>query len=203
MGHMKKWSDDTQEAKAARADYARAWRAKNQNHANAMAREWRKNNPEKVKATKRRDYEKNRARYIANATTWKKAHPEKRKEYWRRYYDKHKDEVNAKSRAWAAANPEAARKAQRRNQVRRYGLTLDDFDSLVARQHNRCAICAMPGDQTTHGVLDVDHDHATGFVRGLICHNCNRAIGMMCDDAERLTAAANYLLRCRLVAVRC
>lgn len=54
-----------------------------------------------------------------------------------------------------------------------YGLTMDQFDALVAAQRGLCAMC---GHAPT-GRFNVDHDHATGAVRALLCGPCNRALG--------------------------
>jgi hypothetical protein len=59
-----------------------------------------------------------------------------------------------------------------------------------------CAICDLPERATRNGVpkrLAVDHDHATGAVRALLCSRCNLAIGYMEDCPARLRAAADYL----------
>jgi hypothetical protein len=55
-----------------------------------------------------------------------------------------------------------------------------------------CAICRQP-ERTPGRALAVDHDHATGEVRGLLCGNCNRGIGFLGDSAELLESAAGYL----------
>jgi hypothetical protein len=72
-----------------------------------------------------------------------------------------------------------------------YGLTLDRFWAMAARQGNRCAICReLP---IGYARLSVDHCHTTGKVRGLLCTNCNAAIGMFREDPGRLRAAIRYL----------
>lgn len=72
-----------------------------------------------------------------------------------------------------------------------HGLRVGQYDSLLQEQGGGCAIC---GQQCTSGrSLAVDHDHATGAIRGLLCGTCNRAIGMMQDSPEILRAAAQYL----------
>lgn len=82
---------------------------------------------------------------------------------------------------------------------RRHGITVEDYSRLLARQGGGCAICsARPeprgeGRHRPNDVLHVDHDHATGRVRGLLCHGCNCAIGFMEDDTDRLLAAVAYL----------
>jgi len=73
-----------------------------------------------------------------------------------------------------------------------YGVSRAEFDHMLAVQDGKCAICGgSNGDQK----LAIDHDHASGRVRGLLCHNCNHAIGKMKDDPARLRRAAEYLER--------
>ncbi len=77
----------------------------------------------------------------------------------------------------------------------RYKLSVSDYRELLAKQDNKCAICftADPGDY--HGRFCIDHDHATGHVRGLLCHNCNVALGSFRDSVANLLNAALYLQR--------
>ena len=77
--------------------------------------------------------------------------------------------------------------------MKKYGITLDDYEALSAAQDNRCLIC---GDAETGG-LHVDHDHRTGRVRGLLCGRCNKAIGLFDDDPTRVLAAERYLVDSR------
>jgi hypothetical protein len=72
---------------------------------------------------------------------------------------------------------------------RKYGLTLEVYDAMLASQGGGCAICGNPNAD------NVDHDHATGKVRGILCFNCNIAVGQMEDDEDRLAAAMAYLSR--------
>lgn len=82
---------------------------------------------------------------------------------------------------------------RRRCDLSIYGLTPADYDRKLVEQDARCAICATtePGRRQAH--FSVDHDHATGVVRGLLCHFCNVALGHFGDDPARLRAAAAYL----------
>lgn len=78
--------------------------------------------------------------------------------------------------------------------LRRYGIDLQAYEKMLADQSGVCAICG--GVQSgAKKRLCVDHCHATGAVRGLLCDSCNVGIGRMADSAERLFAAARYLLR--------
>lgn len=70
-------------------------------------------------------------------------------------------------------------------------MTMQDYDQLLERQGGVCAICKMPSEET----LVVDHDHASGSVRGLLCTPCSRVLGQIKDGAPTLQAAIHYLQR--------
>jgi hypothetical protein len=77
---------------------------------------------------------------------------------------------------------------------RRYGISSEDYERLLAEQRGSCAICGGgPGGSARH--FHVDHQHDTGEVRGLLCGNCNRGLGYLCEDPEIVRTAAEYLLR--------
>ena len=67
-----------------------------------------------------------------------------------------------------------------------------EFDALLDSQGGRCAICRTE-TAGGKGGWHVDHDHATGRIRGLLCHGCNIALGYFRDDPDRLRAAMAYL----------
>lgn len=86
-------------------------------------------------------------------------------------------------------NPQAARKA---NIKFHYGLTMDEHDALLEKQGGVCAICREPPEGLW---LNVDHDHSSGAVRGLLCNRCNTGLGLFQDDTRTLRAAVEYLDR--------
>src|SRR4051812_31058448 len=80
-----------------------------------------------------------------------------------------------------------ARKAGNREAhlKRRYNLTPGEYDSMLKAQGGRCAICRTDDPKSNGGrSFAVDHDHATGEVRGLLCAPCNRGLGYFGDDVE-------------------
>ena len=108
-------------------------------------------------------------------------------------------------RAWQQANPERHSENQRRRRQRpevkarerdyylrrKYGITLEEYDALLAEQGGACAICRRP---PTDGIsLHVDHDHKTGARRALLCFRCNNSLGDLEDDPDLLRRAAAYL----------
>jgi hypothetical protein len=73
--------------------------------------------------------------------------------------------------------------------VRRYGITAQQVNDMIEVQLGRCLICQRPlGDNP-----QVDHDHDSGDVRGILCFNCNGGLGQFGDDRERLSRAMDYL----------
>lgn len=83
---------------------------------------------------------------------------------------------------------------QERKLLKKYGLTLIDYNNLLKVQEYRCAICQIHQDELKRK-LDVDHNHKTGENRGLLCTNCNRALGKLKDRATICVRAAEYLLK--------
>lgn len=73
--------------------------------------------------------------------------------------------------------------------VRRYGMTVNEFDAMLEAQGGVCALCRVRKPE------HVDHDHLTGAVRGVLCSCCNQGLGNFRDDAATLRLAADYLER--------
>jgi hypothetical protein len=96
---------------------------------------------------------------------------------------------------------DCSRRREAHRTVAKYGITLDEYERRAVEQGGVCAICQQSESAAgNHGGvrrLTVDHDHATGVVRGLLCSRCNVAIGMLDDDPERFVAAAEYLRSAR------
>lgn len=77
----------------------------------------------------------------------------------------------------------------------KYGITREQWEAMLAEQGGRCAICRGTRPGGRGGVWAVDHDHATGVVRGLLCSLCNTGLGMFGDSTQRLSDALAYLRR--------
>jgi hypothetical protein len=74
-----------------------------------------------------------------------------------------------------------------------YGFSVDEYDSLYEKQQGRCAICHTDNPGGPHNRLYVDHDHITGKIRGLLCQQCNLALGLFKDSQDILGSAIVYL----------
>lgn len=127
---------------------------------------------------KEREQERKR-KHARNMTPEQRA---KRVEVQRRWREKNKDFA----RQWRQQNPAK----QRQYQIKaKYGLTPEQWDLLVIGQEGRCAIC-----NRATADLAVDHCADTMKVRGLLCLNCNVAIGHLRHDPTLLERARSYLL---------
>ncbi len=119
--------------------------------------------------------------------------------------------VNAKAREWQRNNPDRMKaiSARGREKMRqsgrlkdrylrdRFGITIEDYNRMLDEQNGACAICGRPETSMHQGKirdLAVDHCHATGRVRGLLCGNCNNGLGRFEDDPDRMLAAAIYVI---------
>ena len=88
-------------------------------------------------------------------------------------------------------NPIRAAEVSRRSTLKyQYGMSIEEYDALLASQDGVCAIC---GSLPVKKRLAVDHDHTTNDVRGLLCTRCNTTLGRMKDDPALLRRAADYV----------
>jgi hypothetical protein len=150
-------------------------RSRDKDSVRAYQREWaradRRSNPEKHRAGARRRYSVNREKVLDSVKAYAARNVEKISERKKKKY----------------ASKEY--KARRTDSLRRlYGITHDDYERMYRDQDGCCAICSEQ-----HPVLDVDHCHRNGDVRGLLCQKCNKALGLLKDDVGLLQAAADYL----------
>lgn len=107
--------------------------------------------------------------------------------YERKRRSKNRAQINARQREVWAAEP---RRWKHYRLKGKYGITIEQYDGMMAAQDGRCAICAVPFSDTQPYV---DHNHATGEIRGLLCGNCNNGLGRFKDDPRRLLGAVAYL----------
>jgi len=124
------------------------------------------------------------------------ANIEEKRAYDRAYGNARKEKRAKRVKTWRENNRERMRLHSRRHHLARaFNMTLEEYADRLARQNGVCAICGT-ADTRPWSVFDVDHDHGTGQVRGLLCHPCNVILGQCKDDANTLRAAVAYLERC-------
>ena len=121
-----------------------------------------------------------------------------------RYIENPEQEI-ARVKAWQQANaerlnayrrqrrrlPEVKERERKSHLKRKFDLTPEEYAARLAAQAGVCAICERQPPEGRQ--VDIDHDHRTGEVRGLVCNSCNQAIGLLGEDTFRLMSAAAYL----------
>jgi len=103
-------------------------------------------------------------------------------------------------------DPSIYRRIQRPSKLKcYYGITIEDYNRMLAKQGGGCALCGATnplvgnrtylrnGKKTKRTVFDVDHNHKTGKVRGLLCTRCNRLVGLANDKIETAKKLVKYL----------
>jgi hypothetical protein len=116
----------------------------------------------------------------------------------KRYRDRYPDKMKAQKKRYRERHLEKARRSNaavnRRRRLSFYGLSEAEFEAIESLQGGRCKLCGgvQPG-RLAGRHLCVDHCHATGRVRGLLCSSCNRALGLFRENAELLRRAVDYI----------
>jgi len=100
-----------------------------------------------------------------------------------------KEKSRERTRQWQRSHPDVVF----RSRLKKFGITPIQYEELLRAQNGVCAICKTVKQSTIKTKLHVDHDHLSGEIRGLLCHNCNVTLGLMKDNPDLLRAAADYL----------
>ena len=114
---------------------------------------------------------------------WRKNNPEKRKA----------QELRSRNK------PENKRRRKNTELKKLYGITIEQYERIVLEQNNKCAICNKENIKLNHPThikqasLVVDHNHETGFIRGLLCYTCNLAVGNLKDNLINAKSLVSYL----------
>lgn len=185
-----------QKCKPCNTAASREWYEANRESVSASGKVYRGANRERRLAYGRAYHEANRERSNEKRKAWRKANPDRNKAAIKAWEEANQERKRATDKAWYEANYERIIEQRRpRVRERKYGVTPETYDAMLADQVGRCAICGTdePGGKNT--CLSIDHDHATGVVRGLLCINCNHGIGALGDSVEGISKALEYLLR--------
>lgn len=102
-------------------------------------------------------------------------------------------EVN---KEWRDRNPDKVKILARRSTLKVRGINEEQYQVLLEKQGGKCGICHGSQTKRKTGLLmnfAVDHDHLTGEIRGLLCQDCNRGLGLLGDTIQMLQSAIVYL----------
>lgn len=109
-----------------------------------------------------------------------------------RYYERHKERLKKIVRDYITNNPEKRKETVKRSNIKtKYGLTLEDYNSMHHEQEYKCKICQRHANEFKKGLV-VDHNHKTGKVRALLCLTCNTQLYVL-ENKELYDKFVNYL----------
>lgn len=160
-----------EERKRRNAERTKRWREANPARARAGVKAWCERFPDRKAASDRAYREANLEKIAAQQKVRREADPDGYRAYWRTYHADHKE------------------KRREQRLLRVYGLPLGGYGVILAAQGGRCATCSATKPGGAGKYFHVDHDHETGKVRGLLCHECNTAL----RDTERMRKLLNYM----------
>jgi len=124
-----------------------------------------------------------RKRMNEKTKKWFKDHPKKMREFVAKYQDTNK--YKERTRMYL----EKRRKIVK---LLKYGITEETLEQAKKKQRNKCGICKIDIDESSRD-FHIDHDHATGKFRGLLCFRCNLGLGLFKDNSMFLRKAVKYL----------
>ena len=127
--------------------------------------------------------------------------------YFKKYYAEHKEyfkqrHKNGYHKKYREKNKNDIKKYINVNKIkyddyqlkRYYNITLDQYNVLFNKQNGCCAICGIHQNNLKRK-LHVDHNHESGEIRGLLCINCNLALGHVNDNINTLSKMISYLTK--------
>lgn len=152
-------------------------------HANAQTRR------EYMRKYSRDWYRRNREKDLARQAAWRAANKELLQASRQAFREANRERLNAEQRERRKADPENNLRIWRKSHYKcKYGITVEQYDAMLERQEGRCAICRGEDPGGRFGRFAVDHDHATGAVRGLLCMMCNTTLGRYEAQRARIDA---------------
>jgi len=105
------------------------------------------------------------------------------------YRAKNEESTALARKEWKAKNPDKVKLYSKRSVWKLRGIDPDKAEAYLLAHHGKCDLCGL----TEGRALAVDHCHKTGIIRGMLCTNCNTAIGLLKDDPDLMIKAANYV----------
>jgi len=119
---------------------------------------------------------------------------EEKLKYNKEYFQNNTDKCKSNNRKYYENNRQ---KIITRSKARRYrvdfGITIEDFEKKLSLQQNKCLGCGK--EFTEKGDACLDHNHTSGKIRGILCRNCNLAVGGAKDNIEILKKVINYIIK--------
>jgi len=163
----------------------------NKEHKSEYNKQYHVENSETLKLNSKEYYIQNVEEAKAKAREYYKLNKERAKENMKAYREANKDSIKQRQKAWSDANKDILKS---RRYVKAYGITLEQYNKMLAEQNGKCKICGIHHTELPiNQVLGIDHCHRSGAVRGLLCNRCNNILGFADDNIEIFNQCIEYL----------
>lgn len=136
-------------------------------------------------------YADNKERVLKHQSEKHKKNPLPGRERAKRFAQKNPEKLKKYQKTWKERHPEKRKLYQRNSAIRAYGIEPEMYYKMLEQQGNGCAICFAKSERRA---MNIDHDHTTGKVRGLLCDKCNLTLGFM-EREEWVEKAKQYLAK--------
>lgn len=130
-----------------------------------------------------------RKAHSGRVNSWQKRNPEKTLARTANWRTENKDHVRVYRRDYKDRD---RRRDRERHFAKSYGITMDDYEAILAAQGAKCALCSISAESSPRKRLFVDHCHETGRVRGLLCDGCNKSLGVIEKYRDKLSSMLEY-----------
>ncbi len=172
------------EKKTKKREANKRYKQKNREKINEKRKQYRLENKEKTKQYRLENKEK----LNDKKKQYRLENKEKISEQNKKYYLENKEKVKELRKF-----KYCPRRQRENNLIRKYDITLDDYNKMLQEQNGCCAICFVKAENTKNKVLVVDHNHLTGEVRKLLCKACNTSLGLLKESQEIIANLSRYL----------
>jgi hypothetical protein len=154
-------------------------------------REYYAKNKERIKAKSALYYLENKTRINSLWRKKYKENPEPKKSYAKKYSMENPLKGKVYSKTWVEKHPEKRKLYTRNSRIRKYGISPETYYEMLEKQGHKCDICKA---KSIRRAMNIDHNHTTGKVRGLLCDKCNLMLGIV-EKKDFLDKALKYLAK--------
>ncbi len=132
-------------------------------------------------------------------SAYREENKDRLKQQSKKHYSENSEYYKEKARCWKASNAVKKKILDRKYHLKhKYGITIEQYESMLESQNGLCKLCGKPewikaNFSEDIRLLSVDHCHDTGRIRGLLCGNCNTAIGILGDTEQSIERVYKYM----------
>lgn len=134
-------------------------------------------------------YLNNKSKVLLRLKDKYEENPHSKRAYAKKYAEANPTKIKKYQKTWKERNPEKRKLHTRNSRIRAYGISPETYYEMLEKQDKRCAICK---EKSTRRAINIDHNHITGKVRGLLCDGCNLSLGHI-ERKDFVEKALKYL----------